>query len=146
MIKKLRNKVIKMAEAEITAAAEPWPVITITKPVPDCQPTLNQQCMFNAVNEYKIGRAVAVLEVVRVPSTIAHYLCMDDQGLIYDPTLGWPYSADEYRLNRYIHPEEDCFFAMVERLKGFKSELVSLTSKRTKRLMWILRMTPGDVC
>lgn len=145
MINKIRDKFIKRVDSEITAMIEPWPLIQITKPVPDCQPTMNRQCMYNAVNELKAGRAVAVLEVVRIRRPIAHYLCMDSQGLIYDPTLGWSYSNDDYRLNRYIHPDDVCLSDMGERLNEFKSEIVEMTSKKTKLFAKVLRLDNDEL-
>lgn len=100
-----------------------WRVVEITKSCTENPPLMNRKCMFNCVHELKAGRAVAILEVF---DDVCHYICMDENGDIYDPTLGWSWSGAKWRLSRYIHPESNEINDAGKMLNDFKSRMAEM--------------------
>lgn len=133
----VENKIVN----EIKEAIKDWDDIEINLPVPPngCQPLQNQQCMNNAMNEYKAHRSVAIIEVVAISDNqvVAHYLCMTAEGKVYDPTLGWEWSGGAYKLSKYIHPENND--GMSDELYAFKDRLFGMCKPSTRRLAKLTR-------
>lgn len=141
----MKINVYKRASEEISSHVKDWKTIKITLPVPPCEPKHNRQCMYNAMNEFKAKRAVAIIEVVSSDNDpILHYLCMDKNGDIYDPTLGWSWSGYEWKLIQYIHPETD--HNMGKHLQMAKEKLVKeACSKVTKRMINLFKINLDKV-
>lgn len=84
---------------------------------------INSACGYNAVHAVKSGMAVGVIEVVVVDddSCSAHYVSLMTNGDIVDFTLGWSWAGADYRLVRYVHPDE--YGKINECLSNLKSQL-----------------------
>lgn len=84
---------------------------------------INSACGYNAVHAVKVGMASCVVEVVIIDDDYctAHYVNLMMNGDIVDFTLGWLWAGADYRLVRYLHPDEDV--KIRECLSDLKSSL-----------------------
>ncbi len=126
------NFVVNLMRSNISEQIKDWKDIEPINVAPTT-PLMNRQCMHNVVNELKAKRAFAIIEVVGSGDAIAHYLCVAENGDIYDPTLGWNWSGCKYKLVRYIHPEYDGICDM-------SGELDKLKLRVYKMLPWHVRL------
>lgn len=122
-----------MMHKNVSNQIKEWQDVEIDLSVPPVRPLFNRKCMYNVVEELKAKRAFAILEVVGKDDCTAHYLCLDVNGKVYDPTLGWNYSGCKYKLVRYIHPEYDGISDMGNTLSELKTRLYNM-------LPWHLRL------
>lgn len=106
---------------------------------------MNRQCMHNVVEELKQKRAFAIMEVVGARDGIAHYLCVAENGDIYDPTLGWAYSGNTYKLVRYVHPEYDGISDMAKSLDDLKLKMYKMLPWHIKLLSKVTFTSYYDV-
>ena len=129
---------------EISEHIKNWKDVSIDLSCkPPCEPKHNRQCMYNAMNEFKADRACAIMEVASAECGVVHYLCVDKNGDVYDPTLGWSYSGTKYKLIQYIHPETS--MDMNDHLNQAKQKLFDdACSKTTKALCKIGFKKPWD--
>ena len=140
----MKKIIIERLRAEIVEHIKGWRNITIDLPNPPCEPKQNAQCMHNAMNEYQAGRSFAILEVCRADIPMVHYLCVDANGDVYDPTLGYQWSGTKYKLIRYIHPNDDKY--MADHLVDAKERLFhDACSKVTKIAFKVARLDLGDI-
>jgi len=141
----MKKLIIKNIQDQAREKFKSWPTIKIDKSDPPVLPSMNQRCMYNALNEYRSKRSVAILEVVNFnDNPVAHYVSMDDQGKTYDPTLGWSWSGNDYRLSRYIHNMADETDDMGEVLAQFKLKLFNLADSKTLFIAKALMIKPED--
>jgi len=141
----MKNRIIKRIQDQAREQFKSWPVIKIDTYDPPNLPLMNRQCMHNALNEYRSRRSVAILEVVNIKKNpCAHYLSMDNQGKVYDPTLGWGWAGTEYRLSRYVHPKDDETDDMGEVLSAFKLRLFKMSDSKTLFIAKALMIKPRD--
>ena len=140
----LRQAVIKSIQRQAIEATKDWKEIGIDIADPQLNPMMNNRCQFNALNEYRAKRAVAILEVFnfRSDSPIAHYISINDQGQTYDATLGWSWSGAKYRLSRYVHTMD--VDDMSKHLTDFKKKLMNMSDKKTLALAKVLMIDEYD--
>jgi hypothetical protein len=129
----MKKHIKERIKKEVCHYIKDWKEIGVDLPVPPCEPKHNSQCMNNCMNEYKARRSFAIVEVVSRNYGVVHYLCVDENGNTYDPTLGFEWSGHKYKVRRYIHPESGV--AMDDQLDSCKRELYQSACSRLTRLL-----------
>ena len=124
----------------ITANARKW-VESLKKievvAVPNGNPMMNNSCHYNAVNQVKQRKAVAVVEVVTIVeggSLVAHYINIDSNGDYYDITLGWSWSGCDYHLVRIISADSSELGDARRMLGNLKKKMYEMTPKYIRML------------
>jgi len=127
----MKKRIIKSIQKQAIEATKGWKDVEIDKTDPELNPMMNHRCQFNALNEYRAKRAVAILEVLDTSSDspVAHYINIDEQGMTYDATLGWSWSGCKYKLSKYIHTMD--VNDMSTHLMDFKKRLFEMSDKKT---------------
>ena len=97
--------------------------------VPDGMPLMNSKCQYNSLNQVRLGKAIAVAEVVMVSKgkITAHYINMNSQGEYYDITLGWSWAGGDYRLVRLIAADSSELDSASEMLGNLKKKMYEMT-------------------
>ena len=106
-------------------------------PLTQSEPLINNSCHYNSVNQVKLGKAVAVVEVVMFDGDdrpTAHYININEQGEYYDITLGWSWSGCDYRLVRIIHSSSNELSSAHEMLRKLKKKMYEMTPKYVRFL------------
>ena len=130
----MKNLIIKKIRENAIKTTSNWPKIKIDKPDPYLNPMMNHACHFNALNEHRSRRAVAIVEVFNPSESypVAHYINMDSDGKFYDATLGYSWSGVEYRRSKYIHTMDTDDMSVT--LATFKRSLVKMSPD------WLVKM------
>lgn len=136
----MRKMIIKSIVNQAKESTKNWKTIKLDIYESDRLAMMNNRCQYNALGEYRAKRAVAILEVFG--GGIAHYICMNEHGELYDPTLGWSFSGTEYKLSRYVHPIHEGDFN--DNLINFKNALFEMASPTTKLLARLFFVKPSD--
>ena len=106
-------------------------------PLTQSEPLINHKCQYNSVNQVKLGKAVAVVEVVILGgdgSPTAHYININEQGEYYDITLGWSWGGCDYRLVRIISSSSNELSSAGEMLSRLKKKMYEMTPKHVRLL------------
>ncbi len=122
----IKKKVIDMAQEQILEASNQYKTIELASCRKFLVPLINGACHFNSVHELKNGNSVSVVECLMVDGkkVTAHYICMNEKGEYYDPTLGWQWSGCDYKLVRHIHPDSSEITSIYDSLMGLKKKMI----------------------